>query len=173
MWLPCVGHAASAVPDPDPASAPDSVPASAPSTPRRFSLAVSASAPVSVSAAVNGPGSSGSGAATADSPGASAPPPPVTIVDARDVTTAARIARSVTPAYPLAAREEGLEATVKLEIVVDETGRVLSSRVSESAGHGFDEAALQALQSTTFTPARVGARLVRVRMPWSVEFRLR
>lgn len=95
------------------------------------------------------------------------------IVEASHVTTAATLVRSVNPAYPASARDEGVEATAVVEIVVDETGRVIDARSLTHAGYGFDEAAAAALLEYRFTPAKVGDRLVRVRMPWSVEFRLR
>lgn len=95
------------------------------------------------------------------------------IIVASHVTTAATLVRSVNPAYPPNARDQGVEATALVEIVVDETGRVIQSRSLTHAGYGFDEAAEAALREYRFTPAKVGDRVVRVRMPWSVEFRLR
>lgn len=95
------------------------------------------------------------------------------IVEASHVTIPAKLQHSVTPSYPVNAREQGVEADAKVEIVVDETGRVIESRSLTSAGYGFDEAALAALRDYRFSPARVGDQIVRVRMPWSVEFRLR
>ena len=84
-------------------------------------------------------------------------------------TAPPRFTLSVTPN----ARDQGVEATALVEIVVDETGRVIQSRSLTHAGYGFDEAAEAALREYRFTPAKVGDRVVRVRMPWSVEFRLR
>lgn len=54
------------------------------------------------------------------------------------------------PATPLA---EGRGARVLLEIDVAETGAVLSVRVLEPVGEGFDEAAVEAVRRMRFTPA--------------------
>lgn len=55
--------------------------------------------------------------------------------------------------YPDAAREEGLEGTVLLRVELDEAGAVVSVEVAEPVGHGFDEAALAAVQAMRFSPA--------------------
>ena len=51
------------------------------------------------------------------------------------------------PSYPPAALAAGLSATVVLELDVDEKGAVGRAVVKQSAGHGFDEAALAAVQA--------------------------
>ncbi len=106
-------------------------------------------------------------------PVAAAPVAAPAIVDASRVTEPARLIASVTPAYPAAAREEGVEGDVPLEIVLDETGRVVSARAVRHAGYGLDESALVAIRSYRFRPARLRGAPVRVRMRWDVQFRLR
>ena len=59
----------------------------------------------------------------------------------------------VEPAYPDAARTQGLEARVLLALTVDKTGAVVDAVVVEPAGHGFDESALEAAQRLRFSPA--------------------
>jgi TonB family protein len=71
----------------------------------------------------------------------------------------------IAPSYPPHARALGVEAKVTLEIVVDATGRLATSRVVQAAGMGFDEAALSAVGSYRFAPATLGGRAVRVRVP--------
>ena len=93
-------------------------------------------------------------------------------IPADRTTTRARLLGGMAPSYPPHARALGVEAKVKLEIVVDATGRVATSRVVQGAGMGFDEAALSAVGSYRFAPATLDGRTVRVRMPWIVEFRL-
>ena len=114
--------------------------------------------------------SGGTGAAWA--PG-EAPPSHDVAVPTSTVQVAAKLVRSVTAAYPVDARADEFEGDVQLEIVVDREGRVVDARVVRPAGHGFDEAALQAIRSYRFLPAQREGRAVRVRMPWSVHFRLR
>lgn len=74
--------------------------------------------------------------------------------------------------YPEQARRERLEANVGLELVVGEDGRVLDAKVVSPAGHGFDEAALEAARSFVFTPARQGGRPVRSSVQFTYEFHL-
>jgi TonB family protein len=45
--------------------------------------------------------------------------------------------------------------------------------VARRAGHGFDASALAAIRAYRFSPAEREGRRVRVRMPWTVQFRLR
>jgi len=88
-------------------------------------------------------------------------------VDAR-----ARLASSVPVVYPETARAAELEADVRLELVVDPEGRVVSARPLAAHGLGLDEAALRAVRAYRFSPARRAGRPVRVRMEWTVAFRL-
>src|SRR6187431_504302 len=64
------------------------------------------------------------------------------------------------PIYPAEALRERIAGTVGLEIAVDETGRVVDAKVVQPAGHGFDEAALAAVKSWTFSPARQNDRAI-------------
>jgi protein TonB len=57
------------------------------------------------------------------------------------------------PAYTDRAREAGVEGKVRIELTVDETGRVVSVKVLSGLGYGLDEAAVAAAQSATFEPA--------------------
>ncbi|MET0593785.1 MAG: TonB family protein [Polyangiaceae bacterium] len=58
-----------------------------------------------------------------------------------------------TPAYTEAGRAAGIEGKVRVEVTVDETGRVVSVRLISGLGHGLDEAALDAAKHATFEPA--------------------
>ena len=57
------------------------------------------------------------------------------------------------PAFTEAARAAGVEGKVRVELTVDETGRVVEVRVLQGLGYGLDEAALAAARSATFEPA--------------------
>jgi len=74
--------------------------------------------------------------------------------------------------YPEAARRDGLEANVKVELLVDETGAVREARIVEGGGAGFDAAALQLARLLAFSPGTRGGRAVAVRYPWTFKFRL-
>lgn len=78
------------------------------------------------------------------------------------------------PLYPRLARQRGWEGLVALRVRVSAAGEVLEAWVEHSSGHGvLDQAALKAVQSWRFRPAREGLRAVAgvARVP--IEFRLR
>ena len=84
----------------------------------------------------------------------------------------ARLVHGFAPSYPEAARTAGIEGDVRLELVVSTSGAVESARVVQGIGHGLDEAALQAVRQFRFAPATREGHAVRVRMGWSMQFRL-
>jgi protein TonB len=84
----------------------------------------------------------------------------------------ARLARGVAPTYPPSARADGIEGDVRLELVVGTSGTVESARVVRGIGYGLDEEALRAARAFQFLPATRAGHAVRVRMAWSVQFRL-
>jgi protein TonB len=88
------------------------------------------------------------------------------------VDAPARRASGPSPVYPDAARADGIEGDVRLELIVGRTGVVESARVVRGIGHGLDDAALRASRKFRFTPATRGGHPVRVRMGWSMQFRL-
>lgn len=75
--------------------------------------------------------------------------------------------------YPDAALDAGVSGAVELEIDIGPEGTVLNARVVRSAGHGFDEAALEAVRQFTFSPAEVDGKPAAVRIRYSYEFFLR
>jgi TonB family protein len=95
------------------------------------------------------------------------------IVPEAAVSAPARLLASIAASYPPEARANEVEADVSLEIVVDTVGVVVEARPLSRAGLGFDEAALSAIRRYRFSPAQKDGHPVRVRMRWSVQFRLR
>ena len=55
--------------------------------------------------------------------------------------------------YPEDARSRGIEGTVVLSVLVDETGRVRSVKVLAGPGGGLDQAAAKAVEGVRFRPA--------------------
>jgi TonB family protein len=110
------------------------------------------------------------GAAT---PAAGSGPTNDAVFPASSVQVSAKLVHALVAAYPVDARADDLEGDVLLEIVVDREGHVVDARIARRAGHGFDEAALLAIRGYRFSPAEREGHRVRVRMPWSVQFRLR
>src|SRR5580658_9413383 len=105
--------------------------------------------------------------AQAPPPAAGGPPSPAKTTDA--VTPP--VLRTRTEAtYPREALQASLEGTVGLEVVVDETGTVVDARVMAPAGHGFDEAALDAVRRFAFEPARKNGVPIRSTVQLAYEF---
>ena len=89
------------------------------------------------------------------------------------VDVPARLTGGEPAAYPARARADGLEGDVQLDLVVSRSGDVESARVAGSPGHGLDEAAIAAARTFRFAPAVKEGRPVRVRVRWTMQFRLR
>jgi len=66
--------------------------------------------------------------------------------------------------YPAAARGQGLDVDVRLDLLVDESGKVIEAVVREgdSSGLGFNETALAAAKRLTFQPATRGDEPVKM-----------
>jgi protein TonB len=77
------------------------------------------------------------------------------------------------PKYPRLARELGKEGTVLLRLTIDERGRLMNVEVVKPAGSGFDEEAVQAVKSSTFSPAKKGGKPVMCRAHLPIRFVLR
>ncbi len=93
------------------------------------------------------------------------PAPPVT-------TTPPRVLRSSPPEYPPARVAEGTHPTVILMVVIDPSGHVSEATVEHTAGEDFDAAALAAVRSWEFVPARRGDVAVASRVRLAVHFDL-
>jgi len=56
--------------------------------------------------------------------------------------------------YPPEAQRMGMEGHVRAKLYIDENGDVRRVTLVEKLGHGFDEAARDALRKFKFSPAR-------------------
>jgi protein TonB len=76
------------------------------------------------------------------------------------------------PRYPDLLRKAGIGGRVRLEFVLDTTGRVEagSAHVLESTHALFSQAALEAVGTWIFRPGRIDGRAVKVRVRMPVEF---
>ncbi len=72
------------------------------------------------------------------------------------VLTPPRLVHFEEAAYPPVAWREGHEGAVLLELRVEPDGTVSEAHVVQGAGHGFDEAAVEAARRFRFEPARRG-----------------
>ncbi len=75
--------------------------------------------------------------------------------------------------YPEQARKEGATGTVLLQLVVGVDGSVSEAKVAKAAGHGFDEAALEAARLSRFQPATQEGKPVAVQINYEVQFQLK
>jgi TonB family protein len=67
---------------------------------------------------------------------------------------APKLASSLDPRYPSAAKHLNRSAQVDIKVLVDERGQVLDAdRIGAKAGFGFDEAAIDAARKARFQPA--------------------
>jgi vitamin B12 transporter len=74
--------------------------------------------------------------------------------------------------YPPEALARRLEARVVLALVIDAQGAVTEANVTEPAGYGFDEAALDAVRRFRFVPAKRAGQPMASRILYAYEFRL-
>jgi TonB family protein len=74
--------------------------------------------------------------------------------------------------YPEIAKKAGIEGRVVVEFIVDEQGNVTEPRVLRGIGGGCDEAALDAIKATKFTPGMQRGRPVKVQFQIPIVFRL-
>lgn len=91
-------------------------------------------------------------------------PTPATAPVVSDLAVLARLT------YPAQALRRRLEATVILELTIDENGVVTQVEVVEDPGHGFGVAALRALRGMVATPALVEGRPSPSRLRYPVRF---
>ncbi len=78
------------------------------------------------------------------------------------------------PVYPPLLQQAGIQGVVKVEAIIDTSGRVEpnSVRVVESPNPGFDQAAKVAVLKSLYRPARVYGRAVRVLIQQPINFQI-
>ena len=77
------------------------------------------------------------------------------------------------PEYPASLRNSGVQGRVRLELVVDTLGRPepATVRAVTSPNDSLSGAAVTAMKSCLFTPARIGGRAVRVLIQIPIDFK--
>ncbi len=91
-------------------------------------------------------------------------------VPAGVLTKPPALMRQVEAAYPPQAAAQQLEGTVVMWVDISETGAVSQVEVSRPAGHGFDEAAVEAVRQFQFEPAEVDGVPAPVRIEYAYQF---
>jgi TonB family protein len=90
---------------------------------------------------------------------------------ARDLDVYPQAVKPLTPAYPEAARNAQISGFVILQVLVDESGRVVGTSLVDAAPGGvFEQAAEKAVVDAVFYPARKDGRTVRSRILVKIEF---
>jgi TonB family protein len=84
-----------------------------------------------------------------------------------------RLVEKVAATYPAEALRAGLSGTVVLEIDIDEKGVVGNISVKQGAGHGFDEAAVEAAKRWKWQPATNDGAPVPSRVTYAYKFVLK
>ena len=88
------------------------------------------------------------------------------------VDTKPRFITKVLPKYPEAAMRDQMEGVVVLEFTVGLTGLATNLKVVEPIGFGFDEAAVEAIKKSRFTPAKRGSTTIPMRVKLPITFSL-
>ena len=78
------------------------------------------------------------------------------------------------PVYPPLLQQAGIQGVVRVEAIIDTTGRVEpnSVRVVESPNPGFDQAAKTVVLKSLYRPARVYGKAVRVLIQQPINFQI-
>ena len=74
--------------------------------------------------------------------------------------------------YPIAAKRQGIEGKVLIQAIIDENGNVAKAKIIKGIGSGCDEAALDAVKSSKFTPGKQRGKNVRVQITIPIVFKL-
>lgn len=76
------------------------------------------------------------------------------------------------PIYPILARRLGKEGNVVLKLLIDTAGNLQNIEVIEPSWIGFTEAAVEAIQKSTFSPAHKNGEKIASKAILSVRFKL-
>jgi protein TonB len=76
------------------------------------------------------------------------------------------------PGYTSDALSAAIEGKVRVQLTVDETGRVIEVKLIQGLGHGLDEAALQAARNASFEPALRCGKPARATFGIAMRFKL-
>ena len=97
-----------------------------------------------------------------------------TIQDITQINQQAQVIRPVTPKYPTIAQKSGIEATVMLEIIVDEKGNVAHAKAvyCSQPGYNFEKNAIQAAKKLRFEPFIENNIPIKVKLIYPIDFLL-
>ena len=93
--------------------------------------------------------------------------------DEAELDARPELVRFVEVDYPPEALRRGIEGTVLLDLVINETGRIDSVSVAEGIDPSLDAAAVRAARDFVFTPAMAGGESVAVLLQYEYTFSIR
>lgn len=74
--------------------------------------------------------------------------------------------------YPEEAKKAGVQGKVFVKAIIDESGNVVKTSIKKSVGSGCDEAAMEAIRKTKFTPGTKDGNPVKVSVTIPIQFKL-
>ena len=86
------------------------------------------------------------------------------------ITSQVALLKDVKIPYPVKAKNENVEGPVVMDLVIDATGQVRSAQLIRGPGAGLNEAALEAVKSFEFRPAKVADQAVTVKIRYTYRF---
>ena len=99
-------------------------------------------------------------------------PVDVPVVDITENTVPPKALHKPKPNYPERARNAGKEGVVRLEATIGVDGKASDIKVREGIGLGCDEAAIEALKRSRFTPAQKDSKPVAIRIIIPYRFKI-
>lgn len=86
------------------------------------------------------------------------------------VTSQVALLKDVRIPYPPEAKKANVEGPVVMDLIIDQNGRVRSVVLVRGPGSGLNEAALEAVKTFEFRPAKVGDQTVAVKIRYTYRF---
>lgn len=86
------------------------------------------------------------------------------------ITTQVALLSDVKVPYPPEAKKNNVEGPVVMDLVIDQNGKVKAVELIRGPGSGLNEAALEAVKSFRFRPAKVGDQTVAVKIRYTYRF---
>jgi TonB family protein len=122
-----------------------------------------------------GRGGTGTGTGTGSGAGSSDAPKPASIATIKKQAMPKGDFGYIDAAkeYPAEAKSLGIEGTIRVRLLVDQTGTVKSASLLNRLGHGLDELALAKAKQIEFEPARdTEDRPVSSQLVWTFQMTL-
>lgn len=94
----------------------------------------------------------------------------ITPVEELEITKMPELKNEVRIPYPRSAKEKNIGGKVIATLLIDETGKVHEISILESPDEDLKEAALVAMRSFQFQPARIGEKAVAVKIRYIYSF---